>query len=70
MGLYQKFAKDTAVWINLPDPAKKIRDQGLQDLQNMENVQASIRRENDAILTAMANNAQMESENRKANWDI
>ena len=70
MGLYQKFAKDTAVWINLPDPAKKIRDQGLRDLQNMENVQASIRRENDAILTAMANNAQMESENRKANWDI
>tara|TARA_R100000781_G_scaffold102010_2_gene65530 strand:- start:2003 stop:4777 length:2775 start_codon:yes stop_codon:yes gene_type:complete len=70
MGLYTRSAKDTAVWVNIPDPAKKIRDQGLKDLQGMENVQQSIRQENQDILQAMSNNAQLERQNRESNWKI
>ena len=70
MGYFQKFAKETDVWLNLPDPGERIRSQGIRHMQDMENVQNSIRRENQVILDRYAQIERMEEENHKTNWEL
>ena len=64
MGYYQRLAKRTDIWVDIPDPAKKIRAQGLRHIENLEKVQSSVRQQNAEILQALKDNARSEQDNR------
>ena len=70
MGYYQRLAKRTDIWVDIPDPAKKIRAQGLRHIENLEKVQSSVRQQNAEILQALKDNARSEQDNRESNWEI
>tara|TARA_R100001530_G_scaffold30475_5_gene23924 strand:+ start:2135 stop:4906 length:2772 start_codon:yes stop_codon:yes gene_type:complete len=56
--------------VNIPDPGKKIREQGVEALRGMERELAENVRQSDRIVNALENNARVEKENANLNHQL
>ena len=68
MVLYQGYAQARGFDpVNIPDPSRKIRQQGLQQLEGMERQLAWKNKQTNRLVTAMEQNAAFEAKNREDN---